>query len=221
MLHESRPSRPWLIFDVGQTTMFQRILTERLALRSLEASDADTVHAYRADPEVARYQGWPFSSIDAVRAFLARQHGTDLFALNDWFQIGITLRGTDEVVGDFGLRARDNDRRQVELGITLALPFQHRGFGSEALRALLEFLFSQPNTHRIYCSVDPRNRPCLRLLEKTGLRREAHMIESLWIKGEWADDVVLAILRREWRARRPNKAPEPTPGSVTPPATSR
>jgi RimJ/RimL family protein N-acetyltransferase len=68
--------------------------------------------------------------------------------------------------------------------------------------ALLEYLFSQPDTHRIYCSVDPRNRPCWRLLEKAKLRREAHMVESLWINGEWVDDVVFAILRKEWEAGR-------------------
>jgi RimJ/RimL family protein N-acetyltransferase len=179
--------------------MFQPILTERLVLRTLEVSDADAVHVYRTDPGVSRYQNWPFLSIDGIRAFLARQHGMEPFASDDWFQIGITLRATGEVVGDCGLHARDNDRRQVELGITLAHSFQHRGFGSEALSALLEFLFSLPDTHRVYCSADPRNRPCLRLLEKVGMRREAHMIESLWIKDEWVDDVVFAILRSEWR----------------------
>lgn len=183
-------------------TMLQHILTERLILRVLEASDADVVQAYRLDPEVRRYQEWPYSSIDDARAFLAKQHGMAQFALGEWLQIGITLRGTGELVGDFGLRARDNDRRQIEVGITLAPPHQHRGFGAEALGALLEFLFSRPDTHRIYCSVDPRNRPCLRLFEQAGFRREAHMVESLWINGEWVDDVILAMLRKEWEAQR-------------------
>jgi RimJ/RimL family protein N-acetyltransferase len=194
--------------------MFQPIITERLVLRALAASDADAVQRYRADPEVSRYQDWPFLSVDELHAFLTRQHDLDLFALHDWFQIGITLRSTGELVGDFGLRARDNDRRQVELGIALAPSFRRRGLASEALIALLGFLFSQPDTHRIYCSVDPRNRPSLRLFEKHGMRREAHMIESLWINGEWVDDVVFAILRKEWSALRPNKAPEPTPGLI-------
>ena len=194
--------------------MLQAILTERLILRTLEGTDAETVYTYQVDPEVSRYQNWPFLSIDSLRAFLARQHGLEPFTSADWFQIGITLRDTGEVVGDCGLHARDNDRRQVELGITLARSFQHRGLGSEALSALLEFLFNRPDTHRVYCSADPRNRPCLRLLERAGMRREAHMIESLWIKGEWVDDVIFAILRREWRGPRLNKAPA-TLGSVT------
>ena len=186
--------------------MLQPILTERLILRTLEACDADAVHAYRSDPEVSHYQGWPFPSIDGVRAFLARQHGMEPFTSADWFQIGITLRDTGEVVGDCGLHARDNDRRQVELGITLARSFQRRGFGSEAWRALFEFLFNQPDTHRVFCSVDPRNRPCIRLLERCGMRREAHMVESLWINNEWVDDVVFAKLRKEWRGPMANKA---------------
>ena len=179
--------------------MLQPILTERLILRTLEAPDADSVHAYRSDPEVSRYQYWPFPSIDDVRTFLERQHGMEPFTLTDWFQVGITLRETGEVVGDCGLRAHDSDRRQVEIGITLARPFQRRGLGSEALRALLESLFNQPDTHRVFCSVDPRNRPCIKLLERCGMRREAHMIDSLWINNEWVDDVIFAMLRREWR----------------------
>jgi RimJ/RimL family protein N-acetyltransferase len=182
--------------------MLEPIITKRLILRTLEAADADAVHAYRADPEVSRYQAWPFTSVGATRDFFAGQHGVAPFALNGWFQVGITLRETGAVVGDFGLRARDDDSRQIELGITLARPFQHRGFAAEGLSAMLGYLFSQRDPHRVYCSVDPRNQPCLRLLAKSGFRQEAHLVESLWLNGEWVDDAVFAILRREWNALR-------------------
>lgn len=185
--------------------MFAPIPTERLLLRTLEESDAGVVHAYRADPENSRFQDWPFSSVDEVRAFLARQHGTEPFSIDDWFQIGITLRATGEVVGDCGLHARDHDRRQFELGITLARPAQRHGFGLEAMRAMLEFLFRRPDTHRVFCSVDPRNRACVNLLEKAGMRREAHLLESLWFKGEWVDDVIFAMLQRDRSEPRPMK----------------
>ena len=68
------------------------MLTERLILRTLEATDAEAVYAYQVDPEVSRYQNWPFLSIDSIRAFLVRQTGIDPFTSTDWFQIGITLR---------------------------------------------------------------------------------------------------------------------------------
>ena len=47
------------------------------------------------------------------------------------------------------------------------------------------------------------------------MRREAYMIESLWINGQWMDDLVFATLRREWKGRHPNQASEPTALAVT------
>ena len=156
------------------------------------------VYAYRSDPDVSRFQGWEPESSREVEAFIERLRTMEPLTPGEWFQIGVILRDTEELAGDCGLRAWADDPRQVEIGITLASQFQRQGIASEAFRALLEFLFTRTVTHRVFCSVDPRNRSCLRLLEKSGMRREAHMIESLWIKGSWMDEVVFAILRREW-----------------------
>ena len=87
----------------------------------------------------------------------------------------------------------------MELGITLDPARQGRGYAAEAMRALLGFAFERLRAHRVRCSTDPRNRACVRLLEGLGMRREAHFRESLWFKGEWADDLIYAMLEREWR----------------------
>jgi RimJ/RimL family protein N-acetyltransferase len=50
----------------------------------------------------------------------------------------------------------------------------------------------------VFASTDPRNLRAIALLHRLGFRKEAHCIESLWFKGEWADDLIFAILRREW-----------------------
>lgn len=184
--------------------MFPALLTQRLLLRRLEPSDAEKVFAYRTDPDVARYQSWEPASIGELRTYIARLGTMDPLTAGEWFQLGITLRDTGELIGDCGLHARRDERRQVEIGITLAPLFQGQGFAVEAFRRLLEFLFTRTETHRAYCSVDPRNQRCLRLLAKIGLRQEALMIESLWIKDTWMDDVILAILRREWEAKHAN-----------------
>ncbi|MFT3768575.1 MAG: GNAT family protein [Minicystis sp.] len=56
--------------------------------------------------------------------------------------------------------------------------------------------------HRVYADIDPRNGASLRVAEKLGMRREAHLRENLWLKDEWVDSVLYAVLDREWRARR-------------------
>jgi RimJ/RimL family protein N-acetyltransferase len=54
---------------------------------------------------------------------------------------------------------------------------------------------------------DPRNAASVAVLERLGMRREGHMRESTWAKGEWTDDLLYAILDWEWQARQPGQAP--------------
>lgn len=70
---------------------------------------------------------------------------------------------------------------------------------TEALHALHNYLFAALEKHRVYASVDRGNVSSMRLLERLGMRKEAHIVKSLWFKGEWVDDVVFAILATEWK----------------------
>jgi RimJ/RimL family protein N-acetyltransferase len=66
---------------------------------------------------------------------------------------------------------------------------------------MLRLGFEGLGLHRIIGRLDGRNRASARVLEKLGMRREAHFVENEYVKGEWTDEVVYAILDREWRSR--------------------
>ena len=104
--------------------MFPDLLTQRLTLRRLESSDAERVYAYRVDPEVSRFQSWEPQSPREVETFIERLRAMDPLTPGEWYQVAIILRDTKELAGDCGLQARADDRRQVEIGITLAPQFQ-------------------------------------------------------------------------------------------------
>ena len=53
--------------------------------------------------------------------------------------------------------------------------------------------------HRVIGRLEPRNRGSARVLEKLGMRREAHLVENEWVKGEWQSELVYAMLACEWR----------------------
>lgn len=180
---------------------FSNLETERLILRALRPADGAALFRYRSDPEVCRYQAWEPSSAAEVDDFIARMTALEPDTPGTWYQLAICRRDTGELVGDCGLHfplARDHE---AEFGVSLAPEFQGRGYASEALEAVLGYLFETLGKHRVIGSVDPRNHASLRLMERVGLRREAHFRESLWFKGRWADDVICAILRREWEER--------------------
>ena len=53
--------------------------------------------------------------------------------------------------------------------------------------------------HRVIGRLEARNEASARVLERLGMRQEAHMIENEYVKGEWQSEVVYALLDREWR----------------------
>ena len=88
----------------------------------------------------------------------------------------------------------------AEVGFTLAPAHQGKGYGTEALGALLGFAFETFGLHRIYAVTDALNVPAATLLERVGFRREAHFLENVFFKGAWGSELLFAILEREWTA---------------------
>jgi RimJ/RimL family protein N-acetyltransferase len=116
--------------------------------------------------------------------------------------VAIVRREDGAILGDCGIHFLAEVPRSAEIGITLAAEHQRQGYATEALTAVLDYLFTGLGKHRVHGSVDPANTASARLLERVGMRKEAHFVESLWFKGRWADDLVFAILDREWKARK-------------------
>jgi RimJ/RimL family protein N-acetyltransferase len=181
---------------------FSELLTPRLVLRRLRLSDCAAMFAVRSDPRVSRFQMWEPRSVEEIQSFVEGLQDLEPDMPGTWFQIAITLRHSGLLIGDCGLHFPPGEAHQAEVGITLAPDHQGQGYATEALNAALDYLFLSLGKHRVFASVDPRNRASIALLEWVGMRKEAHFRESVWCKGEWADDLVFAVLEGEWRARR-------------------
>jgi RimJ/RimL family protein N-acetyltransferase len=176
-----------------------RIVTPRLALAPLLPEDAREVFRYRADPEVCRYQTWVPGSLDEVSRFIEGLRSVTFDTPGTWFQLGLRLLDSELFVGDACVHFPADQPHQAEIGVTVAPDHQGRGIATEAVRGLLDHLFGRLGKHRVFASVDPRNLASMALVKRVGLRQEAHFRESLWFKGEWADDLVFAVLKSEWR----------------------
>lgn len=183
-------------------TAFTELRTERLVLRRFRPEDARSLAAYRSDPEVARYQSWdtPFDEQQAAR-FIEGLAGAHPDIPGEWFQIAVVDAPAGAHLGDVAFRSDAVDPRLATIGVTLAPAAQGRGLATEALTGLLSYLFARRGKHRVTADCDARNRASTALLERLGMRREAHHVESEWWKGEWTDTYVYALLAREWRAR--------------------
>jgi RimJ/RimL family protein N-acetyltransferase len=184
---------------------FTPLRTARLTLRRFRPEDLEAFLAYRNDPEVARYQGWPVPMDEAAgRAFIEEAAAAIISPAGGGGQVAVALAATNELLGDLYLGRFGGDPRQGMLGYSLARRHQGRGYAGEAARALLGYAFDTLGLHRMVATVDVRNTASVALLERLGMRREGHHLQCFYDErdGAWADEYAYALLRDEWRAQR-------------------
>jgi RimJ/RimL family protein N-acetyltransferase len=177
------------------------IRTRRLVLRPFTRDDLDAVHAYHSDPDVVRFLYWEVApdreaSANALSGKLG--HGT-LTEAGQSLILAVDHDGT--VVGEVVLKWLDRQHRQGEIGFVLNPAYQGNGYATEAADALLQLAFDGLGLHRVIGRCDARNEGSAHVMERLGMRREAHFVQNEIFKGEWSDEFVYAMLASEFHHR--------------------
>lgn len=179
--------------------------TARLTLRPYRHDDLSAVYDIQSRPEVTRYLLFDVRNLDQVRIALEERiqagkprHDGDRLIL----ALAVVLPETEAVIGDVVLFRQSREHREGELGYIFHPDHGGRGYATEAARMMLGLGFEHYELHRIIGRIDARNTPSARVLERLGMRREAHFVQNEFIKGEWTDEVVYAMLEDEWRSQR-------------------
>lgn len=177
------------------------IATARLRLRPYTLDDLDALHAIQSRPDVARYLYWGPRSRDEVYVALAvRARHTALEAEGDTLVLAMELRDSGTVIGDVNLHWLSAEHQQGEIGFVLHPDHHGRGYGREAAIEMLRLGFEGLGLRRVIGRCDARNDASARLMERLGMRREAHFRQNEFVKGEWCDEYVYAMLIAEWSA---------------------
>jgi RimJ/RimL family protein N-acetyltransferase len=154
--------------------------TKRLIIRPIKLDDKNEVFSYRSDKETNKYQGWIPATINDVESFI----GNISKKMNEpetWFQFVIIQRDTQQIIGDIGVHFLDRESNKAEIGCTLSRKFQKKGYATESLKRIIDYLFQDLNKHRIIASIEPENINSIRLVERIGFRKEDHFVDGLLI----------------------------------------
>ncbi len=180
--------------------------TARLTLRPYVCGDLDALYDIQSRPEVTRYLMYDTRDREQVRGILRariRAAGPE----RDAVDLAVVLPDSGTLIGDVALFLRNPEHRQGEIGYVFHPDYGGRGYATEAARVLLGLGFDDYGLHRIVGRIDARNTASARVLERLGMRREAHFVENEIVKGEWTDEVVYAMLEDEWRAKQAGPPP--------------
>lgn len=177
------------------------VRTDRLLLRELQESDVGDTNAYERLPEVARYVTHDVRTESESLARIRESVALSVEIPRRVFDLGITEHGSETVVGRCGFGIRDHAPLEAMLWYVVHPAHWGNGYAVEAARAMMGVAFDQLGLHRVYVDIDPRNTASVRVAERLGMRLEAHLVENAWIKKEWTDSLIFALLEREWRVR--------------------
>lgn len=181
------------------TTQFP-VYTERLLLRPIAAEDVDDIYAYHSREDVARYEFWsPRSREEVVEKIAEWSANTQIKEKGSGLVLGVVLKTEDRLIGDIVLFNKDEEARQSEIGFSFNPEYHGKGYATEAAQKIIEIGFETFGQHRIFGRCDARNAPSWKLMERLGMRREAHFREHALFKGGWDEEFYYAILEEEWR----------------------
>ena len=192
-----------------------KLVSERLTIRDFVDEDWQAIVERTTQPDVAQYMTFnadTWAEKDKVLSWIAEQRNLDLGIFGKYVEFAIVKEGKS--IGDVALKRLSKTNKNAEIGWALSPAFQGQGYASEASAVFMDYCFRTLDLHRITSVCDARNTASYNLMERLGMRQ----LQSSFIKGEWVDDLVYAILREEWLAKpRPDyeiecsSYQEPTP----------
>jgi RimJ/RimL family protein N-acetyltransferase len=171
---------------------FTPLQTPRLVLRPIALADWQAIHRYMSDPIVTRWL--PEGTLDEAQtqAFAQKNAGRSARAL------AVVERESGQLVGHLVFHPWFG-RATHEIGWVISPGQQGRGYATEGAGALLDFAFSALGCHRMVATCQPENVASWRVMEKLGMRREAHFRQGLYQEtGEWWDEYFYALLADEY-----------------------
>jgi RimJ/RimL family protein N-acetyltransferase len=178
------------------------LMTARLMLRPYSMDDFEALYDLQSRPDVTRYLYFGARDREQVRESLrAKIQAAVLDGEGGGLTPAVVLRETGAVIGDVMLRWTSREHQQGEIGYIFHPDHGGRGYATEAAEVMLRLGFEELGLHRIVGRLDARNTASARVLERLGMRREAHFVQNEFVKGEWTDEIVYAILKDEWQPR--------------------
>jgi aminoglycoside 6'-N-acetyltransferase len=94
----------------------------------------------------------------------------------------------------------DSDLPHPEIGFGIPVASAHgKGYAKEAVKLLLDYLFSGYPLVRISAFTDEENLPAQKVMERVGFRREGILRGAMFRDGQWRDIAIYGILRQEWK----------------------
>jgi len=173
------------------------IETPRLTLRGMKVSDAQDMYAYAQREDVTRYLTWePHPDVAHTKEYLT--YIGQRYRTGDFYDWAVVCKEDGRMIGTAGFTKFDFTANSAEIGYVLNPDYHGKGYGTEAVEAVLRFGFEELALHRMEARFMKENHRSLQLMERVGMTLEGYAREALLIKGVYRTIGYCSILRDEY-----------------------
>ncbi len=167
------------------STAIPAMISKRLLIRPIEEKDLQHVYEGLSHPEVIKYYGVSFDSIEATKEQMTWYKDLLINETGIWWAICSPDNKT--FYGAGGFNDLNKEHKKAEIGFWLLPEFWGKGFMQEAFPLICEYGFKNLNLHRIEGFVDHDNNNCKKAIEKLNFKLEGTMRECEVKNGEYLD----------------------------------
>lgn len=175
--------------------------TERLNIRRFAPEDGEDLYEYLSIPEVVAFEPYDVFSKEACIREVLRRYEEGKYG-SFW---AVCLKQNQKMIGHIYFNQDGPEQFMTwEIGYVFNPAYSGQGYATESARRIMQYGFAELQAHRITAGVDVANTASWRLLERLGMRREAHMLQAVTFKVTedgnpiWKDSYHYAMLSSEW-----------------------
>jgi ribosomal-protein-alanine N-acetyltransferase len=183
---------------MGTKRRFPDTELSKVHLRRPSLHDAEAIFQISTDLAVMQYYGMSaHHSMEEARKEI--NWFQNIYRNNTGIRWIISLKESPEYIGDIGLHNYKISHNRAEIGFKLKKEYWRKGIMKSAIRFVNKFGFTDMKLNRIEAVADPRNIPCLKLLEKSGYKQEGLLRQYELEEQGYVDLIMLSLLSKEWR----------------------
>lgn len=172
----------------------QRLNGEKVLLREFRQEDLSGIRSWVNDYDTVRYLGAGYTmpqTWEQTEDYLSSLLRGDAGGVN----LAVAEKDSRRYLGQVSLMMIDHAAQRAELAIVMAPDSAGKGYGSEAIRLIVEFAFTQLNLRRIYLQVHADNERAIHVYQKCGFVEEGRLREHVFRDGRYIDVVQMGYMK--------------------------
>ncbi len=171
--------------------------TDRLILRKFTIDDAEGAYNnWCTDPNTSKYLNWePHKNVEETKEFISKKLSRYEEGLYNWV---VELKDTHEVIGSIGEEGKSSKHKTIALGYCYGSKYWNNGYGTEALKRVLEYLLTEQDFYLVEANYRSSNPASGRIMQKAGMKYDGTLRErKVNPDGSRADTICYSITKDE------------------------